>query len=69
MEDRLPGHQIPGMADVTTDPVCGMTVADSTRRFSHGDRTFRFCSDGCLTRFREHPERFLESRSPSREGP
>lgn len=68
MEDRLDGHRTPGgMADAKTDPVCGMTVADSTRRFSHGGRTFLFCGDGCLRRFRENPEGFLESRAPSRE--
>ncbi len=68
MEDRLDGHRIPdGTVEATTDPVCGMTVADSTRRFSHGGRTFLFCGDGCLRRFREDPELFLKSRAPSGE--
>jgi Cu+-exporting ATPase len=42
------------------DPVCGMTVAESTpRRLEHAGRLHRFCSDRCLERFRAEPERFL----------
>lgn len=46
----------------TTDPVCGMTVkeADSISE-EHGGRVFRFCSEGCHSRFKAHPEIYTNS--------
>ena len=47
---------------ITTDPVCGMTVKpDSPRRFDYQDRTYLFCSDGCLAKFRADPEKYLKN--------
>lgn len=66
--ERVQGHEIPG-AVATRDPVCGMTVVDNSLRFSVGGRTFSFCGEGCLRRFREDTERFLGRGVPSREGP
>jgi P-type Cu+ transporter len=44
------------------DPVCGMHVRpDSTRRHEHAGRTFVFCSDRCLERFRAQPEQYLKT--------
>jgi Cu+-exporting ATPase len=47
------------------DPVCGMQVpADGPRRAAYGGRSFVFCSDRCLERFRADPGAFAgEPRS------
>ena len=45
---------------VTTDPVCGMTVAeDSERYFDFEAKRYLFCCDGCKTKFAEDPEKYL----------
>ena len=50
------------METITTDPVCGMTVKpESPRRFDYKDRTYLFCSDGCLAKFRANPEHYLKN--------
>ncbi|MGH7359914.1 MAG: heavy metal-binding domain-containing protein, partial [Candidatus Rokuibacteriota bacterium] len=43
------------------DPVCGMTVDPRTAAGAHvhGGRTYWFCSQGCLDRFRADPGRYL----------
>ena len=50
-------------APVTTsfrDPVCGMQVReDSPHRLEHAGREYRFCSAGCLEKFRADPDRYL----------
>jgi len=36
------------------DPVCGMFVSTQlSHRLNEGGRTFHFCSDECLKRYRE----------------
>jgi Cu+-exporting ATPase len=49
---------------LTQDPVCGMVVdSDSSHQHIHEGVAYRFCSERCLTRFREKPDQFLaESR-------
>jgi len=47
------------------DPVCGMTVdpADAGKpSFAHAGRTYRFCSDGCRSKFAADPSRYLGKR-------
>ena len=45
------------------DPVCGMTVDPSgPHHHQHAGRTYHFCSERCLSRFREEPDRFDPSR-------
>jgi Cu+-exporting ATPase len=45
------------------DPVCGMTVrADSVHRYDHSGTTYVFCCAGCLSKFREHPDRYSPAR-------
>ena len=40
---------------VTTDPICGMTVAeDSERYFDFEAKRYLFCCDGCKTKFVEN---------------
>ena len=42
------------------DPVCGMTVEPSAERtFDYRDKTYYFCSDKCLAKFKNNPELYL----------
>jgi len=46
------------------DPVCGMRVPeDSTHHWQHDHKTFYFCSDKCLQRFRAAPEKYHGRKS------
>jgi P-type Cu+ transporter len=47
------------------DPVCGMTIdpADAAGHLEHDGKTYYFCHQSCLDRFRESPEAFLNPRS------
>ena len=41
---------------VTKDPICGMTVDEKTAIHAERDgKTFYFCSEGCLKKFRSKP--------------
>ncbi len=48
------------------DPVCGMTVtaeeAVGSAEYEH--QTYYFCSEGCLRKFRDDPERYLSEQNP-----
>lgn len=50
------------------DPVCGMTVEPATAAgsFSYQGKTYYFCCQGCLIKFRADPERYLNP-SPSKQ--
>jgi xanthine dehydrogenase accessory factor len=43
------------------DPVCGMTVEVAGARFTtvHDERTYYFCSAGCLSSFEADPDRYV----------
>jgi P-type Cu+ transporter len=47
------------------DPVCGMTVNPSTAAGSveYDGKTYYFCSQHCVEKFREHPQHFLKKSS------
>ena len=49
------------------DPVCGMEVNQETAsyRHVHDDRSYVFCSAGCLEKFRSEPNNYLGSSEPS----
>ena len=49
------------------DPVCGMTVNPATAAgsFEYKGQTYFFCSQHCLQKFRETPERFLSAEPSS----
>lgn len=48
------------------DPVCGMTVpADTKLHLNYQDTTYRFCSEKCLHKFKEHPEQYLNKTQPA----
>ncbi|QDT16581.1 heavy metal translocating P-type ATPase [Alienimonas californiensis] len=54
------GAALPGVPATVTDPVCGMTVpAGAPRVAEHAGETYRFCSDGCRTKFVADPNRYL----------
>jgi YHS domain-containing protein len=48
---------------VEIDPVCGMTVEPSTAAasFVHEGKTYYFCNQGCLTKFRANPDKYLKT--------
>jgi len=47
-----------------TDPVCGMTVSPATAagQYEYNGKTYYFCAVGCLDRFRQDPEKYLNPR-------
>jgi len=56
------------------DPICGMTVdpEKAAAKVEHAGATYYFCSQGCATRFKRDPEKFLRAprtagMAPSRE--
>ena len=51
------------------DPICGMNVEPNSAAGSHvhNGQTYYFCSQHCLTKFKEDPEKFL--KSPATEHP
>jgi Cu+-exporting ATPase len=53
--------QAEGAAEGVKDPVCGMTVdpAQAAGRHEHAGKTYFFCSQHCLEKFRTEPETFL----------
>lgn len=47
------------------DPVCNMVVSsDSEHYYHYADKHYYFCSEHCLHKFREHPERYLDKETP-----
>lgn len=47
------------------DPVCNMVVSsDSEYYYHYADKHYHFCSEHCLHKFREHPERYLDKETP-----
>jgi Cu+-exporting ATPase len=52
------------------DPVCGMTVRpDGPHRWAFGGVRYGFCSEGCLIKFRDDPEHYLEGKPTVEEAP
>ena len=51
-----------------TDPVCGMTVnpASAAGSLQHEGKTYYFCSQSCLQKFRANPEMYLSSTVPEK---
>lgn len=60
MHEHSDEHREPRAAKAArTDPVCGMTVRDdSPHRVTHDGTEYRFCSAGCLTKFRDSPGQY-----------
>jgi len=57
MLDESPNRK----SQTVTDPVCGMTVdpESAAGSFEYNGEAYYFCSQHCLQKFREDPERFL----------
>ena len=52
------------MKTITTDPVCGMEVEESSaHRVEHGGALYLFCSAGCRERFLKDPEEFISRKN------
>ncbi|MGD0531977.1 MAG: heavy metal translocating P-type ATPase [Methyloceanibacter sp.] len=49
---------------MATDPVCGMKLDIGARgpSYDHAGHTYRFCSEGCRTKFASDPERYLNKQ-------
>jgi len=46
------------------DPVCNMLVSsDSEYYYHYADKHYHFCSEHCLHKFKEHPERYLNKET------
>ncbi len=46
------------------DPVCNMVVSsDSEYYYHYADKHYHFCSEHCLHKFKEHPERYIEKKT------
>ena len=53
-------------AEKHIDPVCGMTVDPATNKggsHEHAGKVYFFCSPGCRTKFKAHPDRWLSKAS------
>jgi Cu+-exporting ATPase len=46
------------------DPICGMTTddPDAYQQHEHDGKTYYFCSDHCLTKFKTDPEGFISGK-------
>lgn len=50
--------------DMITDPVCGMQVLENSEfRLMHKSTEYLFCSDHCLHKFHQEPDRYLQGDS------
>ncbi|MCA1637108.1 MAG: heavy metal translocating P-type ATPase [Acidobacteria bacterium] len=47
------------------DPVCGMSVAPEAAagNYEYNGKTYYFCSNGCLNKFKQNPESFLAPKN------
>ena len=46
---------------MATDPICGMTVQpdSAAASYEHRGKTYYFCCQGCMAKFKAAPERYL----------
>jgi Cu+-exporting ATPase len=59
--NALPFIRQTGIGHAAIDPVCGMTVDPDTAEFycEYKGKTYYFCCEHCLEKFRRHPDSFL----------
>jgi putative ABC transport system ATP-binding protein len=57
----LEDGQFKDMVNMTTDPVCGMSVEmeNAPARLDYSGKTYFFCAAGCREEFQEEPKRYL----------
>ncbi len=60
MENHDGHHQEPASVKEFVDPVCGMKTTEESQfmKYEHEGQPFYFCSDTCLTKFKENPEKY-----------
>jgi P-type Cu+ transporter len=58
------------MAEAVTDPVCQMRLDEAgvKERLAYEGREYYFCSVGCLSEFRRHPEDYAADEPPEEAG-
>jgi Cu+-exporting ATPase len=58
-----PCHHGEESNNIYTDPVCGMSTEDETafNPYQHEDKTYYFCSDHCLKKFKAAPGSFTDN--------
>ena len=50
-----------GQTRTLTDPVCGMTVTETSEQHIHcADKDYYFCSSGCQNKFKANPEQYIK---------
>ena len=49
---------------MATDPICGMSVepGSAAGKQEHNGQTYYFCSQHCLAKFKENPEKWLSAQ-------
>lgn len=54
---------------IVKDPVCNMDVVPATARGSaeYKGKTYYFCSQSCVTKFKADPEKYLAPKPPARQ--
>lgn len=63
---NITAQQKENITDNLVDPVCGMTILeDSKLHLIHNQKTYRFCSEHCLHKFKECPEDYLNKTVPT----
>jgi len=52
------------VVEMVKDPVCNMVVDEKTARWktTRKDKTYYFCSAGCLEAFKKDPEKYAASK-------
>jgi putative ABC transport system ATP-binding protein len=61
----LEDGKLKDMARLVRDPVCGMSLDETTAfTLAHGEERFYFCSQGCLREFAEKPAEYAVSGIP-----
>ena len=61
---RKAEHALPESKDLSvTDPVCGMTTEnpDNYIGYDYEGKTYYFCSEQCLEKFKDDPEKYLKA--------
>src|SRR6516165_3808990 len=58
---KIPANE----AGMATDPVCAMEVNIGAKgpSYIHASKTYRFCSEGCRSKFAADPARYLTKRA------
>ena len=66
VEDPIVIYRLATKPVTDHDPVCGMIVSlDAVGRLTHDGRQFAFCSEDCLRRFLEDPDRYTAAADAS----